>query len=89
MPSVVFDVSKFRIRYPEFENVSDAQLQAMFDDAAALYLDNTDQSLVTDLATREALYMLLVAHMAQLGFGSKTAPASPLAGSAVDRKSVV
>lgn len=80
MPSVVFDVSKFRTRYPEFENVSDAQLQAMFDDAAALYLNNTETSIVTNLATRESLFMMLVAHMAQLGFGSKTAPASPLAG---------
>lgn len=77
---VVFSVDKFRARFPEFANVADPQLQALFDEAAALYLDNSDQSLVTDLAVREALYLLLVAHMAQLGFGSAAAPASPLAG---------
>ena len=80
MPAVVFDVFKFKTRFPEFFDADQLTLQAMFDEAAALYLNNTDASLVTNTDTREHLFMLLVAHLAQLGLGSKTAPASPLAG---------
>ena len=80
MPAVVFNVFKFTTRFPEFSAADQLTLQAMFDEAAALYLNNTDASLVTKTDTREHLFMLLVAHLAQLGIGSKTAPASPLAG---------
>ena len=79
MPAVVFDTGRFLARFPEFDNVADEQLQALFN-AATLYLDNTDASLVTNVAAREALFMLLVAHLAQLNFGSKTSPATPLVG---------
>ena len=79
MPAVVFDTGRFLARFPEFENVADEQLQALFNEAT-LYLDNTDASLVTNVAAREALFMLLVAHLAQLNFGSKTSPATPLVG---------
>lgn len=79
MPAVVFDTGRFLARFPEFENVACEQLQAIFNEAT-LYLDNTDASLVTNVAAREALFMLLVAHLAQLNFGSKTSPATPLVG---------
>lgn len=79
MPAVVFDTGRFLARFPEFENVADEQLQALFNEAT-LYLDNTDASLVTNVAAREALFILLVAHLAQLNFGSKTSPATPLVG---------
>ena len=79
MPAVVFDTGRFLARFPEFENVADEQLQALFNEAT-LYLDNTDASLVTNVAAREALFMLLVAHLAQLNFGSITSPATPLVG---------
>lgn len=79
MPAVVFDTGRFLARFPEFENVADEQLKALFNEAT-LYLDNTDASLVTNVAAREALFMLLVAHLAQLNFGSKTSPATPLVG---------
>ena len=79
MPAVVLDTGRFLARFPEFENVADEQLQALFNEAT-LYLDNTDASLVTNVAAREALFMLLVAHLAQLNFGSKTSPATPLVG---------
>ena len=79
MPAVVFDTGRFLARFPEFDNVADEQLQALFNEAT-LYLDNTDASLVTNVAAREALFMLLVAHLAQLNFGSKTSPATPLVG---------
>ena len=65
MPAVVFDTGRFLARFPEFDNVADEQLQALFNEAT-LYLDNTDASLVTNVAAREALFMLLVAHLAQL-----------------------
>ena len=79
MPAVVFDTGRFLARFPEFENVAAEQLQALFNEAT-LYLDNTDASLVTNVAAREALFMLLVTHLAQLNFGSKTSPATPLVG---------
>ena len=79
MPAVVFETGRFLTRFPEFDNVADEQLQALFNEAT-LYLDNTDASLVTNVAAREALFMLLVAHLAQLNFGSKTSPATPLVG---------
>lgn len=46
MAIVVFDIEAFRERYPEFNSVSDALLNAYFVEAT-VYLDNTDCSPVT------------------------------------------
>lgn len=70
MGAVVFSVKLFRELYPLFEAASDPLLEALFTQAC-MYLDNTDASLVEDLAEREQLLMLLVAHLCALrGYGT-------------------
>lgn len=65
MAIVVFDASAFKTRYAEFAAVSDAYLQACFNEAG-LYLSNTDCSPVQDLTRREMLLWMLTAHIAFL-----------------------
>ena len=76
---VAFDPTAFKARYPEFVNVSDALLQDYFGEAT-IYLANTEDSRVQDVAQRGVLLNMLVAHIAQLNAGSTTQPASPLVG---------
>lgn len=66
MAVVVFDVADFRSRYPEFEKVTDGQLENNFS-IATLLLDNTDNSMVQDITERTTLLYLLVAHVSALG----------------------
>lgn len=66
MGAVVFDPAAFVVRYPQFASLPAATLQAMFDEAAALYLNNTGSSIVRDLNTRAMLFNLIVAHIATL-----------------------
>lgn len=61
---VVFDIAKFRSIYPNI-NATDAQLESYFVEATML-LNNTDKSCVKNLAEREILLFLLVAHLAML-----------------------
>lgn len=84
---VVFDVEKFRGFYPEFEPMTDAQLEGLFD-RACLCLDNTPASIVRDLKKRETLLFMLVCHLATLsmrggagGGGAVGAVASATEGS--------
>lgn len=66
MTAVVFDPAAFKIRYPEFANVSDTLLSACFVDSG-LYLSNADNSPVQSLARRQSLLWMLTAHIAKLG----------------------
>ncbi|EPP6261446.1 DUF4054 domain-containing protein [Cronobacter sakazakii] len=68
MAIVVFDIEAFRERYPEFNSVSDALLNAYFVEAT-VYLDNTDCSPVQDDAVRAVFLNMLVAHIAALNSG--------------------
>ena len=61
----VFDEAKFKSRYPEFAAKSGDFLSACFEEAC-LYLDNSDGSLVQDVATRLLLLNMLVAHISAL-----------------------
>lgn len=70
MGVVVLDIPGFRARYPEFSNVTDDQLALLFDSATD-YLDNTNFSLVIDLAKRQRLLYLLMAHLAYMRYGDK------------------
>lgn len=70
MSVVTLDIPRFRAMFPEFSNVTDAQLPFLFD-AATDYLDNTNYSLVNDPDKRERLLYLLVAHLAYLRFGDE------------------
>ncbi|STK44068.1 Uncharacterised protein [Escherichia coli] len=71
MGTVTFDCRMFVSLYPEFSTVTPELLTAVFNQATALYLDNTDDSPVTDLKEREQLLFLLVAHLCALrGLGN-------------------
>lgn len=65
MTIATFDPVAFKVRYPEFANVSDAFLAECFQDAG-LYLSNTDASPVKDVARRTRLLWMLTAHIAYL-----------------------
>lgn len=66
MAVVTFDPVAFKVRYPAFASVSDALLQACFEDAG-LYLSNSDASPVQNVARRQSLLWMLTAHIAYLG----------------------
>lgn len=80
MPAVAFDYAAWAARYPEFgATVSQPQAQECFLDAC-VYLNNTDTSVVQDLAVRARLLNMLTAHVAQLTYGSAIQPKSSLVG---------
>lgn len=68
MSVVVFNPTSFKLRYPEFNTVSDTVLQMYFDEAT-LYLNNTDRSLVQDVVIRSLLLNMIVAHISALNSG--------------------
>lgn len=61
---VIFDIAKFQDIYPKIA-ATDAQLEMYFVQATML-MNNTEQSCVQNLAEREILLFLLVAHFATL-----------------------
>lgn len=75
MTAVIFDVTAFKTRYPEFAAVSSSLLQACFDESG-FYLSNGDQSPVGDLTRRAVLLNMLTAHIAYLG-GALSADGMP------------
>ncbi|WP_336747889.1 DUF4054 domain-containing protein [Pantoea vagans] len=79
MAVVVFDLAAFRARYPEFETVSDALLNAYFIEAT-VYLNNTDTSPVTDVNQRAVFLNMLVAHLAAMNSGVGGQASSGLVG---------
>lgn len=68
MAIVVLDIPKFSAMFPEFSNLTDAQLPFLFDQATD-YLNNSEYSLVDDAVKRERLLYLLMAHLAYLRYG--------------------
>lgn len=62
---VEFNTDEFRAAYPDYSDVSDAQLETYFN-AACLLLNNTDDSPVKDINERKTLLYLLVCHIATL-----------------------
>jgi hypothetical protein len=79
MSVVIFDYSRFVAAYPAFNAVSSAALQQCFN-LACILLNNTENSLVTDLTTRESLLWMLVAHIATLSGQTNANVASGTAG---------
>jgi hypothetical protein len=71
MAIVKFDPDAFIARYPQFDAVSAATLQAYFDEAG-LYLNNTDASVVSDVQERGLLLNMLAAHIATLNATAAT-----------------
>lgn len=82
MSVVVFDLSGFLARYPEFNSLGGPLLSAYFTEAT-IYLNNTDSSLVTDGAPgglRALLLNMIVAHIAALNSGVNGQAPSGLVG---------
>jgi hypothetical protein len=63
---VTFDPKGFKTRYPEFDGIENSRLTLCFNDAG-LYLNNTDNSPVSNVARRTSLLWMLTAHIAFLG----------------------
>jgi len=66
MSSVIFDVTVFKTRYPEFAAVNAGLLGACFDEAT-LYLSNGDGSRVQNVTKRTLMLNMLTAHIAFIG----------------------
>ena len=65
MAVVTFDPSEFKLWYPQFAAMPDGQLEGFWA-TAQLILDNTDRSIVKDIAERKTLLYMLVCHLASL-----------------------
>lgn len=65
MNVVIFNPTEFREVYPEFATMTDKALNFYFEGACGL-LDNTDNSMVTNLVERKILLYYLVCHLATL-----------------------
>ena len=74
---VLFDFAEWQAQYPEFATVTEPQAIVLFAQAC-VYCDPTDESVVSDSATRKIMLYLLVAHLAALR--SRAASGSGLVG---------
>lgn len=72
MAIVTFDPSNFKLRYPEFADISNDLLNMYFSEAS-IFFCNTDNSVVTNIAVRGMILCMIVAHIAALS-------AAPLVG---------
>jgi hypothetical protein len=79
MGVVVFDLTVFRARYAEFASVPDAVINAYFAEAT-MYLNNTENSRVSDVGQRGVLLNMLTAHITALNSGVNGNAASELVG---------
>jgi len=77
---VTFDLAQWRALFPEFSNVTDQQLQGPVWTMAQVYCRNDGGGPVCDVTLQTELLNLMVAHIAQLLYGSTTSPATGLAG---------
>lgn len=68
MAVVTLNIARFREIHPEFNDVTDTQLEFLFDEATD-YLDNSNYSLVVDGIKRERLLYLLMCHIAYMRYG--------------------
>ena len=66
MAIVVFVPADFKTAFPEFAAVPDARLTLLFNMATASLIDNTDASIVVDVAQRASMLNLAVAHLLTL-----------------------
>ena len=79
MGVVVFDITVFRARYAEFALVPNAVINAYFAEAT-MYLNNTDNSRVSDVGQRGVLLNMLTAHISALNSGVNGNAPSELVG---------
>lgn len=79
MAIVALDIPKFRELFPEFSDVTDVQLQFLFDEATD-YLNNTEYSPVQEYTKRERLLYLLMSHLAFMRYGYLDAVGNRIGG---------
>ena len=79
MGVVAFDYSLWAATYPQLAPKVPEPLAARYFAQATLYLDNTDCSIVEDVAQRAVLLDMIVAHIASLN-GASPAGAAGLVG---------
>ena len=77
---VQLDWTNWRLLFPEFSNVTDEQLEGPVWTMAQQYCRNDGGGPVCNPATQTELLNLMVAHIAQLLYGSTISPPSGLAG---------
>src|SRR5262245_14502784 len=65
MSQSTFNATAFKLRYPEFTNVTDGRLSLFFEEAT-LYLSNANDSPVQNIVRRTTLLYMLTAHIASL-----------------------
>jgi hypothetical protein len=77
---VQFDYAAWAVLFPQFSNLNEAQITGPVLVLAEQYCRNDGGGPVTNAAIQTQLLNLMVAHIAQLLYGSKTQPLSPLVG---------
>ncbi len=65
MAVAVFDPSVFKNRYREFDAVDSTLLTALFSEAC-IHVNNTDGSIIKDVAIRSMILNMIVAHLVEL-----------------------
>lgn len=75
MGVATFDYQVWSARYPALAARVDASLADAYFAEAGIYLDNTDSSIVENVAERGVLLNMLVAHIASLNGGSAASEA--------------
>lgn len=66
MAVLTFDIAAFRAAFPQFADVTNAQLEYYWDVACLISGLNTDGSPISNLTSRQTILFLLVCHLATL-----------------------
>ena len=66
MAVLTFDIAAFRAAFPQFADVTDAQLENYWNIACLISGLNTDGSPISNLTSRQTILFLLVCHLATL-----------------------
>lgn len=77
---IVFDYAAWAVLFPQFSNLTSDQVTTLVLPLAEQYCRNDGGGPVSSAAIQTTLLNLMVAHVAQLLFGSTTQPVSPLIG---------
>lgn len=78
--TVQLDWAQWRLLFPEFSNVTDPQLEGPVWELAQQYCRNDGGGPVCSIPLQTELLNLMVAHVAQLLYGSTTQPATGFVG---------
>lgn len=77
---VAFDYASWAALFPQFSNLSSNQVTQVILPLAEQYCRNDGSGPVNSAAVQSQLLNLMVAHVAQILFGSTTQPVSPIVG---------